>query len=162
MYTRGGAYLQAPWPATEPRNPETPKVHLKVRKMPFWNPPDKWPQKSIKMSKQPGFGHFNSPKTGFLDILIDFWGHFSRGSKMAFFGLLNALLGFRGFRGSVAGQGVWKGISNSCGGGFKINTQISDTGKRKPALNLGSTLPWTLFPPPEFFFFFNEILEAES
>ena len=30
--------LQTPWPATEPRNPETPKVHLKVRKMPFWTP----------------------------------------------------------------------------------------------------------------------------
>ena len=42
------------------------------------------------------------PKTGFLDILLDFSGHFSGGSKMAFFGLSNALLGFRG---SVGGTG---------------------------------------------------------
>ena len=27
--------LQTPGPPTEPRNPETPKVHVKVRKMPF-------------------------------------------------------------------------------------------------------------------------------
>ena len=37
--------LQTPRPATEPRNPETPKVHFKVRKMPFGSP-EKWPQKS--------------------------------------------------------------------------------------------------------------------
>ena len=38
-----------------------------------------------------------------LDIFIDFGGHFSGGSKMAF---LNALLGFQGFLGSVAVRGV--------------------------------------------------------
>ena len=34
-------------------------------------------------------GHFNSLRTGFLDILIDFWGPFSGGSKIGilFFGL---------------------------------------------------------------------------
>ena len=41
---------------------------------------------SIKMSKKPVLGHSNSPKTDFLDILIDFWGHFSGGSNMALFG----------------------------------------------------------------------------
>ena len=76
--------LQTPRPATEPRNSETPKLHCKVRQMPFWTPRRKLPQKSIKMSRKPVFGR---PKTGFLDILIDFWGHFFSESKMAFFGL---------------------------------------------------------------------------
>ena len=31
----GAPDLQTPSPPTEPRNPETPKVHFKVRKMPF-------------------------------------------------------------------------------------------------------------------------------
>ena len=29
------------------------------------NPPEKGPQKSIKMSKKPAFGHLNSPKPAF-------------------------------------------------------------------------------------------------
>ena len=66
-----------------------PKVHFKVRKMPFWTPRKDWPQKSMKMSKKSFFWTFNSPKRDFLDIFFDFWGHVSRGSKMAFFGLLN-------------------------------------------------------------------------
>ena len=44
--------LQMPRPATEPRNPETPKVHSKVRKMPFSTPREKWARKPIKMSKK--------------------------------------------------------------------------------------------------------------
>ena len=69
--------------APEPRNP---KMHLKSENA-ILDPPEKWPQKSIKMSKKPVSGHFNSPEMGILDILMDFWGHFSGGPKMAFFGL---------------------------------------------------------------------------
>ena len=89
--------LQTPSPPTEPRNPENPKSAFLSLKNTILDPPEKWAQKSIKMSKKAIFGHFNSPKMAFLDILIDFWAHFSGGSKMAFFGLKNALLGFRGF-----------------------------------------------------------------
>ena len=49
--------LQSLNPPTEPRNPETPKVDFKLRKMPFWPPSEKWPEKSIKMSKKPVFGN---------------------------------------------------------------------------------------------------------
>ena len=52
----------------ETRNPETPKVHFKVPKKPFR------PQKPMKMLQKCAF-------------LIDFGGHFSWGSTMAFFGL---------------------------------------------------------------------------
>ena len=84
--------LQTPWPATEPRNPETPKVHLKVRKMPFWTPRKNAPKSQLKCPKSLFLDIFTSQKQAFWDILIDFWGHFSRGSKMAFFGLLNGTL----------------------------------------------------------------------
>ena len=60
----------------------------------------------------------------FLDILIDFWGHVAGGgSKVAFFGLSNALLGFRGsgalyghqaiarLEGGGSGKSKW-GLSN--------------------------------------------------
>ena len=47
----------------------------------------------MKLSQKSIFGELKCPKMDFLDILIDFWGHVSGGSKMAFFGLSNALLG---------------------------------------------------------------------
>ena len=78
---------KSPSPPAEPRNPETPKVHFKVRKMPFSTPRKKGPKSQLKCPKSPFFGELKCPKTGFLDILIDFWGPFSGGSKKAFFGL---------------------------------------------------------------------------
>ena len=79
---------KTPRPATEPRNLQTPKVHFKVRKMPF-GPPEKMAPKvlGIKMPK----------KTGFLDILIDFWGHFSGWSKNGIFRTLKCTFGVLGF-----------------------------------------------------------------
>ena len=48
--------LQSPGPPAEPRNPETRKVHPKVQKIPF-DPPEKGPQKSIKMCEKPALGN---------------------------------------------------------------------------------------------------------
>ena len=73
--------LPTPRPATEPRNPETPKVHFKVRKMSCSTPPEKWAQRSIKMSKKSLFGPL-------------------------IFRTLKCTFGVSGFRGSVAGRGV--------------------------------------------------------
>ena len=78
-------------------------MHFKVRKCHF-GPPEKWQQKSVKMSKEPVFGQFDSPKMDFLDILTDFWGHFSGGPKWHF-RTLNCTFGVSGFQGSVAGRG---------------------------------------------------------
>ena len=61
--------LQVPRPDTEPRNPEPPKVHLKLRKM-----PKKWPEKSqLKCPKKIHlWGELKCPpKMDILDILID-------------------------------------------------------------------------------------------
>ena len=69
--------------------------------MPFWTTQKKGPQSQLKCPKSPFVG-FKIPQNGLLDILIDFWGPFSGGSKMAFFGLSKALWGFRG---SVGGPG---------------------------------------------------------
>ena len=58
--------LQSPQPDTVPWNPRKPqKCILKSEKCHF-RPPEKWPQKSIKMSQKSVLGHFNS---------IDFWGN---------------------------------------------------------------------------------------
>ena len=87
-------FLQSPRPATEPRNLENPKVHFKVREMPFWTPrPGNMAPKAnvqkvpfflgTKMSQNRLFGHFKAI--------------FSGAPKMAFFVL--------GFRGSKAGRG---------------------------------------------------------
>ena len=96
-----GKIAQSPYRAPEPRNP---KSAFKSPKNAILDPPGKWPEKSIKMSKTPVFGHFNSPKMGFLDILIDFSGRFPGGSKMAFFGLLMHFWGF-GVPGLCRGTG---------------------------------------------------------
>ena len=61
--------LQSPSPPTEPRNPEAPKVHFKVRKMPFWTFRKNGPKSQLKC-----------PKSPFLDILIPnngLFGHFN-------------------------------------------------------------------------------------
>ena len=50
-----------------------------------FDPPQKWAQKSIKMSKKSLFGELNGPKRDFLDILIDFWAHFSGGVENGIF-----------------------------------------------------------------------------
>ena len=42
---------------TEPRNPETPKVHFKVRKMPFSTPRKKGPKSQLKCPKSPFLGN---------------------------------------------------------------------------------------------------------
>ena len=65
-------------------SPETPKVHPKVRRMPF-GPPKKWPQKSIKMSKMSLCLDQDVQKGHFEYLGQFFWGskwHFSgcRGS----------------------------------------------------------------------------------
>ena len=77
--------LQTPRPATEPRklgrNPETSKVHFKVRKMPFWTPRKNGPKSQLKCPKSPFFCLFIVPKRGFLDILVDFRPILSRGPK---------------------------------------------------------------------------------
>ena len=93
--------IQEPLPCKRPvplQSPETPKPQkciLKSEKYHF-RPPGKRPRKSIKMSKKSIFGHFNSPKMDFLDILIDFRGLFSGGSKMVFFGTLKCTFGVSG------------------------------------------------------------------
>ena len=79
--------LQTPSPPTESRNPETPKVQFKARKMPFLTPRKNDPNSQEQMPLKSIFGRFNSPKMDFLGILIDFGEHFSGGSKMAFFEL---------------------------------------------------------------------------
>ena len=97
-----GQGLQTPRPAAERGNPETPKVHLKVRRMPFSTPRKNGPNSQLKCPKM-------SPETGFLDILIDFWGHFSGGSKWHFSDFeMHSSFGVSGFRRSVAGRGVCK------------------------------------------------------
>ena len=58
----GSQLLQTPRPATEPRNPETPKVHFESPKHVILDPPKKRPQKSIKMSKS----QLKCPKEGLL------------------------------------------------------------------------------------------------
>ena len=73
IYRPGLAIARSPYRAPEPRNP---KSAFKSPKHAILDPPEKWPQKSMKMSKKPISGHLNFQKTGFLDILIDFWGHF--------------------------------------------------------------------------------------
>ena len=47
--------LQTPRPATEPRTPKPQKCILKSENA-ILDPPEKWPQKSIKMSKESSFG----------------------------------------------------------------------------------------------------------
>ena len=72
-FSRGWiAIARAP---TEPRNPETTEVHSFS---PFWSPPKNGPKSPSKCPNKA------MPKTGFLDILIDFWGHFSGGRKWHF------------------------------------------------------------------------------
>ena len=68
--------LQTPRPAREPRNPESPKVHVNVRKRPFWTPRNNGPQSHLKCQK---------------NLLDFFWG-----LENGIFRTLNALLGFRG------------------------------------------------------------------
>ena len=99
--------LQTPGPSTEPRNPETPKVHFKVRKMPFSTPQRKGPKSQLKC-----------PKTPFLDILIPpngvfgnfnwLLGPFFWGVENGIFRTLKCTFGVSGFRGSVEGPGVCK------------------------------------------------------
>ena len=67
--------------APEPRNP---KSAFKSPKNAIFDPPEKWAQKSIKMSKKSLFGELNGPKRDFLDILIGFWAHFPGGRKWHF------------------------------------------------------------------------------
>ena len=84
-------------------SPETPKVNFKARKV----PPEKWPQKSIKMSKKSIYGHFKSPKLHFWDILLEFGAIFPGALKWHFSDFKIHFWGF-GFRGSVGGPGVCK------------------------------------------------------
>ena len=91
-----------------PRTPKPQKCILKSEKCHF-GPPGKWPQKSIKISKQSIFGGIKMSKNGALDILIDFWGHFPGGPKWHF-GTLKCTFGVLEFRGSVAGRGVCKNV----------------------------------------------------
>ena len=65
------AIARFPYRGPEPRNPKSAFWSLK---MPFWTPRKNGPNSQF-------------PKTGLLDILIDFRGHFSGGSKAAFFRL---------------------------------------------------------------------------
>ena len=90
--------------APEPRNP---KSASKSPKNAILDPPEKCTPKSIKMSKKSVFGELKCPKTGFLDILIDFGVHFS-GVQNGIFRTFKCTFGVSGFRGSVAGQGVCK------------------------------------------------------
>ena len=103
--TLGTLFLQTPQPATEPRKPETPKVHFKVRKMPFWTPRKNRPKSQLKC-----------PKALFLDILIPqkraswtfkltFEAIFPGGPKWHFLDF-KCTFGVSGFQGSVAGRGV--------------------------------------------------------
>ena len=94
------------------------------------------------------------PKNGlFFDILVDFWGPCSGGSKMAFFGLLKYTFGVSGFRGSAASRGVCKctccrvrncyqiKIEKVCRGFLPVQI-LEDFGGDSPGRFF-----WTLFPP---------------
>ena len=88
--------------------PETPKLHFKVPKMPFWTPPPKdGPQKSIiKRDKIPLLHILIPQKWTVGTFYLTFGAVFPGGPKWHFFGLSTALLGgVSGFRGSVAGRG---------------------------------------------------------
>ena len=78
------------------------------------DPPEKWPQKSIKMSKKSLFEELNVQKREFLDILIGFWGHFSGGVQNGIFRTLKCTFGVLGFRGSVGGPGICKSRGKNC------------------------------------------------
>ena len=68
------------------QSPGTPKPQnciLKSEKCNF-GPPGKMATKVIQMSKKSSFGELRCPHTGFLDILINFWGHFSGCPKLHF------------------------------------------------------------------------------
>ena len=97
-------------PPTEPRNPETPKCILKSKKKyALLDPLNKWPQKSIIMSTKSVFGELKCPRKDFLDIFIDFWGHFFRGVRNRTLRTLRCTFGVSVFRGSVGGQGDCNG-----------------------------------------------------
>ena len=133
--------LQMPRPATEPRNPETPKPQkciLKSKQCHF-GPPRKMAPKSIikcpkslfwgvKMSQNGLFGHF----------IWGFGAIFSGGSKWQ---TLKCTFGVSGFRGSVAGRGVCnarcKALSRRVGGRCLFSQQEDDV----PARRLWACLP---------------------
>ena len=68
--------LQSPNPPTEPRNPETPKVHSKVQRMPFSTPRKKGPKSQLKCPKSPFLGPFfrGGRKRHFSYFKMHFWG----------------------------------------------------------------------------------------
>ena len=69
------------------------------------DPQGKMAPKSIKMFKRSIFGHFNSPKMDFLDILIDFCDPFFGGGGGGVSDFKIHFWGVSGLRGSVVGAG---------------------------------------------------------
>ena len=98
-----GKALQSPGPTTEPRNPGTPKVHFKVRNMPFWTPRKKGPKSQLKCPKRTTFGQLTCPKMVILGHLNWLFGPFSGGGGAKWhFQTLKCTFGVSGFRGSGA------------------------------------------------------------
>ena len=60
------------------QSPETPKPHA------ILDPPEMVPKVNSNVPKWPFVEIYFPPKMDFLDILIDFWGHFSGGPKCHF------------------------------------------------------------------------------
>ena len=78
---------------TESWNPKTPKVHLKVRKIPCFGPPEKWPPKSSKMSRKPIFLGIKLFKNRFFGHLL---GPCLRGVQDGIFRTLKCTFGVQG------------------------------------------------------------------
>ena len=84
--------LQTPRPSTEPQNPETPKVHFKVRKMPFWTPRQNDPQSQLKCPKTHSWT-FVFPKNGFFGHFNWLLEPFCRGVQNGIFRILKCTFG---------------------------------------------------------------------
>ena len=102
--------LQKARPATEPRNPETRKVHFKVRKMPFRTPPKNGPKSQLKCPKTKKKGRLGGIKMSHKNGLFGHFnwllgGLFSGGPRWIFW-TLNCTFRVSGFRGSGASRGV--------------------------------------------------------
>ena len=93
--------LQTPRPATEPRTPKSPKVHFKVRKIPFWT------RKNGRKSqfKCPPFSDMLSPQKCICWTFKLTFGAIFPGVQNGIFRTLRCTFGVLGFRGSVAGRG---------------------------------------------------------
>ena len=90
-----------PRPATEPRNPKSPKVHFKVRKIPFWT------RKNGRKSqfKCPPFSDMLSPQKCICWTFKLTFGAIFPGVQNGIFRTLKCTFGVLGFRGSVVGRG---------------------------------------------------------